>query len=429
VGLAFGLGLHAHGHAWLWGALTTHAQAGVSWALLGTAGAMVYLALYHALAAAVAGGLACLISPRGAVSGAGAGTYAGLWLGACCTAAEWLRSLPWSGMGGLSLGYAVLDTPALGWLPLVGVYGVSASVWAVSVALAAAVSARQRPAAWLALCGVAGCLWGGGALALHATWTVPVPTERPWRFHLLGAPAAPRQQEWLARLEAVSADLVLTPETAMPTSYAQWGPDTTTRLWAHSQRTGGHLLVGTLAEGPGGLYNSVLVWGPPGVVGRYNKRALTPVGEHTPDGLGWYARGLRIPDNGLQPGVDATALWLRGRRGVLPVGFWVCQEDMRIGWALDQLPAATVWLNPGNLGWFDSPWARALRLQAARARAAETGRPVLRAETGGTTAHIDHQGRVVAAAPGPVGADLQGVVQPHTGTTPYVRWSLWWHGL
>src|SRR5574343_179792 len=141
--------------------------------------------------------------------------------------------------------------------------------------------------------------------------------------------------------------------------------------------------------------------------------------------LAWYARGLRIPDNGLQPGGGTPALWLRGRQGVLPVGFWVCQEDMRIGWALDQLPAATVWLNPGNLGWFDSPWARALRLQAARARAAETGRPVLRAETGGTTAHIDHQGRVVAAAP--AGADLQGVVQPHTGTTPYVRWSLWWH--
>src|SRR5574343_159190 len=264
VGLAFGLGLHAHGHTWLWGALTTHAQAGVPWALLGTTGAVGYLAAYHAAAAAFAGWLARHTRTSGA--------WGGLWLGACGTAAEWLRSLPWSGMSGLSLGHAVLDTPALGWLPVVGVYGVSAGVWAVAVALAAVAGAWQRPQAWLALCGVAGGVWGGGALASHATWTVPVPSAQPWRFHLLGAPTArqmgavARQLGWLARLEAVSADLVLTPETAMPTPYAQWGPDTAARLWALSQRTGGHLFVGTLAEGHGGLYNSVLVWGPPGVV-------------------------------------------------------------------------------------------------------------------------------------------------------------------
>lgn len=434
VGLAFGVGLHTHGHGWLFDTLWLRAQAPWFWALLGAALVVLYLALYSAAAAALAGVWSRRASPTPV---ARAGVFA-----LCFTVAECLRGLPWNGMTGLSVGYALLDTPVMGWLPVLGLYGASAGgVWCAA-ACGAWVRAPRSLAMALGVLWVVGIVWGVGALLRQQPWVEPAPGQPRWTYHLLVAPAAPLAAQpatpaaWLDRLETTDARLVLTPESAVPVPFAQWPSEWATRLQRHSARTGGHLFVGTLAEAPGGgLNNAVLRFAPHGSVGRYNKRALTPVGEYTPWGWAWFTGALRIPYRDLQAGGAQPPLWVGGPHGghggpgsgvappAVPVGLLVCHEDMTSGWAVAGAPMAGVWLNPSNLAWFDDPRARQLRLQAARARAAETGRPVLRAEAAGHTVHIDHQGRVVAQAP--PGGDLQGVVEPQTGLTPFVRWARW----
>lgn len=427
AGLLFGLGLHAHGHGWLYATLVEQAHAARLWALLGGGLVVFYLALFTAAAVAMQAWWVARLQ-----LGLGASTlvFAVAWTGA-----EALRSLPWNGMTGLSLGYAVLDTPALGWLPLLGVYGASLMVlWWSAACGALCLQPRLQWRGWV-LSGV--LLWGVGALALQVPWTAPLAGAPAWRYHLLGAatqqgPPPVRERAWLQRLTAATADLVLTPETAMPRPYGQWAPGGASALQTHSTQGNSHLFVGTLAEGPGGLYNTVLQFNPAGVVARHDKQALTPVGEYTPGAMAWYAQGLRVPYRDLLPGGAAQSLWVRtvrtagALRPAATVGVLVCQEDMVSRWAVALAPQVGVWLAPGNLGWFNDHRAHAMRLQAARARAAETGRPLLKADLQGHTVHVDHRGRVRAQAV--PGGDLQGEVVPHAGLTPFVRWGagIWW---
>jgi apolipoprotein N-acyltransferase len=87
-----------------------------------------------------------------------------------------------------------------------------------------------------------------------------------------------------------------------------------------------------------------------------------------------------------------------------------------------QLPQATLLVNQSNVAWFGRSLAPAQHLQIARLRAAETGRPMLRATNTGVTALIDHRGQVSAQLPGYQQAVLRGLVQGRSGSTPYVRW-------
>ena len=58
----------------------------------------------------------------------------------------------------------------------------------------------------------------------------------------------------------------------------------------------------------------------------------------------------------------------------------------------------------------------------ARARAIETGRPMIRSSNNGLSALIDAKGQVGTVAPQFVRTVVRGSVQPMSGTTPFVRW-------
>ena len=58
-------------------------------------------------------------------------------------------------------------------------------------------------------------------------------------------------------------------------------------------------------------------------------------------------------------------------------------------------------------------------------RAAETGRPMLRATNTGMTAIIDAQGRVSATLPAFTTGVLHGKVQAHEGMTPFAHFGNW----
>ena len=88
---------------------------------------------------------------------------------------------------------------------------------------------------------------------------------------------------------------------------------------------------------------------------------------------------------------------------------------------LSRVPSSTILLNVTNDAWYDRSPAAHQHLQIAQARAAETGRYMLRATNTGMTAIIDQRGQLVEIAPWFQMLALTGEAQGFDGVTPYVR--------
>jgi apolipoprotein N-acyltransferase len=118
----------------------------------------------------------------------------------------------------------------------------------------------------------------------------------------------------------------------------------------------------------------------------------------------------------LQPPMD-----LAGQR----IAVNICYEDLFGAEIIeawhDPRRAPTILLNLSNLAWFGDSIALPQHLHASRMRARETGRPVLRSTNTGATAIIDARGRITGRLAYNTADVLDGVVQGHTGDTPFVR--------
>ena len=82
-------------------------------------------------------------------------------------------------------------------------------------------------------------------------------------------------------------------------------------------------------------------------------------------------------------------------------------------------------INVSEDSWFGDSLAPHQRLDMARMRALENGRPMIRAGNTGTSAVIDHAGNVVARTPQFERTVLRAEVRPATGVTPFVRAGSW----
>jgi apolipoprotein N-acyltransferase len=100
----------------------------------------------------------------------------------------------------------------------------------------------------------------------------------------------------------------------------------------------------------------------------------------------------------------------------------VCYEDAFGEEVIRALPQASLLVNVSEDAWFGDSLAPHQRLQMARMRALETGRPMLRAANTGPSVAINHHGRVLVRSPQFRTYSLTATVQPMQGQTPYVRW-------
>ncbi|MDX1489536.1 MAG: nitrilase-related carbon-nitrogen hydrolase, partial [Acidiferrobacterales bacterium] len=82
---------------------------------------------------------------------------------------------------------------------------------------------------------------------------------------------------------------------------------------------------------------------------------------------------------------------------------------------------ATLLVNVSEDAWFGDSLASHQRLQMARMRALETGRPLLRVGNTGPSAIIGPRGEITARSPQFQPFVLTGEAQPMHGVTPYVR--------
>lgn len=426
-GFLFGLGQFGIGVSWVYVAIHDVGGSPV-WLATGlTALFIAFLALYPALAGALAVWLrSTLREPSGTDR-----DWTGLLLitPAVWVLVEWFRGGFLTGFTWLQLGYSQIDTPLAGLASWLGVYGVS---WAVALGAAVLVwlvtagSRRQRLAALGLLLGIGLTAW----LAGQREWSMPA--GAPLRVSLVQGnvpqstkwdPAAVQQR--LDRYAGLTrqhwdSDLIVWPENALTLFYHNLATDFLEPLAAEARQHGTELVVGVPVKEPDSerYYTTLARLGDPPQF--YKKRHLVPFGEFIP-----LERGLRgligffdLPMSGFSPGPpDQPPLQAAGQL-LAPT---VCYEDAFGEEVIDFLPQATLLVNGSNNAWYGDSFAPHQHLQISRLRAVETARPLLRVTTNGITALVDHRGRIMARSPQFETDVLSGEVQPRQGATLYVR--------
>lgn len=318
---------------------------------------------------------------------------------------EWLRTHLFSGFPWNLAAYAWVEVP--GALPLsawIGVYGVSFLVVFVNTGVALSIARRRwQPAVFAVSVTLvllaAGRAWGGGSPVFVGPEPEPVRLVQPDIENELQPTAetvAANYRKMLRRLGASCEPgaLVVLPESSFwPFVY------TTDRRLQRDLRTvlaAGRctVLLNSVEPLDGDAYNSVYLIDASGLRGRYDKRHLVPFGEYVPLSrvfvfLDTVARNA----GGFVPGDTLRLLpWGDERLGTA-----VCFEVTFPSEVAQLVRAgATLLVTVTNDAWYGDSWAPWQHLRAARFRAAENRRPMLRAAITGVTALIAADGSVRA---------------------------------
>ncbi|WP_454872669.1 apolipoprotein N-acyltransferase [Paraburkholderia xenovorans] len=457
TGGAFGFGNFVTGVWWLY--VSMHFYGGMAAPLAGAAVVLfsLYLAVYPALAAAVWS--FCAGHARNGAADDDT-PFSPTWHGALAFASawaigEWLRGTVFTGFPWLASGYAQVDGPFAGFAPVAGVYGVG---WMLALVAALIVQALLPllPSRQPGGSGGAGrkggkpgvsrvVVPGAIALALIAAglllplvqWTVPANApltvrllqgnvKQEMKFEESGMRAAIDQYQQM--ITSKPADLIVTPETAIPVLAQQLPAPFASAVRNFSDTTGSAILFGAIGgtitpEGQVIDYTNSLFGVTPGTrdVYRYDKHHLVPFGEFVPWGFRWFVNLMSIPLGDFYRGAPVQKPFIVHNQ---PVAVDICYEDIfgeEIARTIRESDTpAGVLVNSTNLAWFGDTIALDQHLQIARMRSLETGRPMLRATNTGMTAAIDADGKVLGRlTPYTVGS-LDLTVQGTSGSTPYV---------
>ncbi|KXU90593.1 apolipoprotein N-acyltransferase [Caballeronia megalochromosomata] len=448
TGWAFGFGNFVTGVWWLY--VSMHVYGGMAAPLAAAAVALfsLYLAIYPALSSVVWSFVAGRArfgdedaatahdidaSPRYAPTWHGAFAFASAW-----ALSEWLRGLVFTGFPWLASGYAQVDGPLKGFGGIVGVYGVG---WVLALVAALIVQAAYHFRTTRRLAFAPGItaivLIVAGMLLSRVEWTTPA--NAPLDVRLLQGNVKQEMKfeqsgvdESLALYKRLitekPADLIVTPETALPVLSVQIPQDFAVAIRNFADNTNSSILFGAigvtiLSDGSATDYTNSLFGVTPHVNGvyRYDKHHLVPFGEFVPLGFHWFVRLMGIPLGDLARGPVAQKAFIVHNQ---PVAVDICYEDIfgeEIARTIrEQETPAGILVNSTNLAWFGNTIALDQHLQIARMRSIETGRPMLRATNTGMTAVIAANGDVVSKLPTFTTGVLEARVQGTSGSTPYV---------
>jgi len=423
IGFMYGLGLFGTGFYWIYISLHTYGNMPAIMAGICT----FLLAAFMSLFPAATGALSKRISAN--QKHAFIIAVPVFW-----ALADWIRSWIFTGFPWLTIGYSQLpQSPLAGYVPLIGIYGVS-FITVLVASLTSALLAKNLPVFCKrgVLITLLVIIITGGLLKL-VEWTTP--NNPPVSVSLLQgninqaikwAPeiAEHTLNKYLTMAEQSSSKLIIMPETAMPVLSSNMPPEMIMRMKQHAIKNKGDILVGMVERENGEYFNSVLSFGT-AETDVYRKSHLVPFGEFIPFKMvfGWiYRDWLNMPLSDLSRGsIHQQPMQVAGEK----VAVNICYEDVFGEEIIRQLPAATLLVNVSNDAWYGESYAAEQHMQFSQARALETGRMMLRATNTGATAIIDNKGYVVAHAPHFVQTTLDGTAQGYTGSTPYVRWGNW----
>lgn len=430
LGFSWAFGLNMPGLWWIHISMTAFGGIPLAVAFLLVGALAAYLALYPTLACYLLG----RYFPRG---GAVRHLLAlpALWLLADWALGHVLTGFPW-----LWLGYSQLDSPLIGWAPLLGVQGITLALLLSVGALL--VAWQQRRLMWLLLPLL---LWGGGALLQGHAWTTPGKTLD---FALVQGNIA-QSAKWdpnnikptLLRYLDMSrphsdADVVIWPESAIPALENEMAPfltnlDATMR----DNKTGFLTGIQYLDPQQRRFYNGVIGMGLIDEAGqqhyqyasgnRYYKRHLVPIGEFVPFGdlLRPLAPFFNLPMSSFSRGdmIQPNVL-VHGARFAPSICYEMAfSDELRQNVHADTDYILTV----SNDSWFGTshgPWQH---MAITRMRAIEFGKPVIRATNSGVTVAFDAQGKELGRLPQFEQQVLRVKVAAASGETPYNRIGSW----
>jgi apolipoprotein N-acyltransferase len=417
IGYAFGFGWFGFGSWWL--ADTFHLYGGLNYPL--AYGCVALVGLVLAFFPALWGWLSMRI--------AGKGHWVIFVFPATAVLIEWLRGHLFTGLPWTSLGNLVLDTPAIGWVSIAGVYGVAFIPALIAIALAAFHDRRITSTAVGAL-----------VFSVALIWFAPQPTELEGkaRTAALIQGNIPQDVKWdqafleetmdrynrLSTSAAAESELLVWPEATVPfflsraPGWDQWLKNRVT-LWNQPLLFGGLKITGE--EDPGnpsaqnGLFLQLPAQGERTFTGKHH---LVPFGEYVPAWLPWLSKLVpSIAD--FQSAQNGGVL----KTGDTIFGSLICYESIFPEEARARVSqGAQVLVIVTNDAWYGQSPAAWQHLQAARMRAVETGRYVLRAANTGVSAIIAPDGSITATAPWWTQAVVKGTYRLSNSVTPYQQW-------
>lgn len=417
-GYLFGFGLFAVGASWIYIAISDFGFTSSPVAFLLTHIFVAFLAVFPALQALLSVWLARYLSKYLILV-----AFIVVWV-----LFEWIRGWFMTGFPWLNLGYSFIDSPLVGYAPIVGVYGLSLLAVLSSVAVLKLVINRNLLTIGLVF--FVSAIWVIGGALQTVSWTKE--KDKPITVAIVQANLS-QITKWdpeqiLHRMRTFEEmteplwgqyDLVMWPENALtilwqdaPYAYQQ-------RLEQRARESGTTLVMGLpYGDIETKYYSSLLVLGgkTPSV---YNKRHLVPFGEYVP--LPEFAKKLAgffdLPMSGFSKGERRQPHLLVAGQKMAPS---ICYEDAFGEELIDFLPEASVLINGSNNAWYGKSWAPHQHLQIARMRAVETERQLIRSTTTGISALVDHHGQFLRRSPQFERVILTGKVQPRSGATPYV---------
>lgn len=430
IGFVHGLATWATGLYWIVPTLETFGQMSTLVAVLSTGLLVAYLASFHAAFAALG---ARVWRRGGRWQWLRLAVLPALWVGL-----EWLRAVLFKGFPWNLAAYAWVDVP--GALPLaswIGAYGVSLLVLFVGCAVAAAIETRKVAPV------LVGALLPLLLLPVAARWSLrraaaeqaspeQVIAARPVRLIQPNVPnqvgfddaAAAAAMDGYQRLVAMSRDacepdvLVVWPESAAWPFVFGRDPLLDADL-ADLTGRGCTVLFNSVFPVDGSYFNSAFLLAPGRPVERYDKRHLVPFGEYVPFSgvISWVDKLARNAGD-YRPAQSLRLLpWGDERLGMSICYEVIFPEEV----AATVRRGATLLVTITNDAWYGDTSAPWQHLRAARFRAAENRRTLVRAAITGVSAWINPDGSVARQ----IGVFEQGTLSARvsglSGLTPYAR--------
>jgi apolipoprotein N-acyltransferase len=311
-----------------------------------------------------------------------------------------------------------------------GVYGISAEIVLVNVAVAAAfLVPRQKRAALLVAALAAAAVLQSGQLvepppavgnreALLVQQNIPIAvrwspdyfdrtlndlTSLTLKSVADSAAQASTGQAPSGQSSTTKPDLIIWPESPAP--FYTSDPRFRTAISEMARRAGTWVVTGSIGTAPATksgahelIFNSAVIVSPRGEwTGRYDKVHLVPFGEYLPfPSLFSFAGGLSKEVGEFEPGGSRVPLDATDEK----LGVFICYESVfpdDVRQFASQ--GAQVFVNISNDGWYGDSGAWSQHVNQTRMRAIENERWVLSAANTGLTGSIDPYGRMVVRAP------------------------------
>lgn len=404
TGFLFGLGLFSVGASWIFVSIHEYSESPLLIALIITVGFILILSAMVSAGAWVYGKLNPQSFKQRLI------VFPALWALTEAFRGWFLTGFPW-----LYLGNALVDTPFRGFIPLIGIFGLTSIIVLISMLLIKS---------WKNIPVLLGFLALGYGLSFM-TWTKPV--GQSYQVTLLQG-NIPQLLKWdpeqaqahFSRYyqltkNALDSDILIWPEASLPVPmpFSQPYINALEHLLEPHHNA---LLIGELySAGEEGYLNSAQALGDGDH--RYDKQHLVPFGEYLPlnNWIGPVLEEFRLPTPNTVPGpADQNPLRLKEWHA----GVMICYEIAYSALTLNAAKNTDVLVTISNDTWFGNSFGPEQHLQIAQSRALETGRYLLRATNNGITAFIDPQGQVMARAPQFVVTTLTENIPGMSGHTP-----------